>query len=131
MIHNSDYFDKDEDAREEDDGLPHAVASLLKRIGDVGDRLALDGHPLARELFHAGMALAAAIVALLTCNPVTGLPDKAAYERVLRRMVRTARREGHSLILLLLDSDALKAFNAKFGQRLVPAQIVIQRPLGR
>jgi diguanylate cyclase (GGDEF)-like protein len=49
-------------------------------------------------------------------DPVTGLPDRAAFEKRLTQEVARARRLGSDLSILLIDVDAMTAFNVAHGQ---------------
>ena len=91
------------------------VLGLLDQLQSVADCLVLGGRPHARELFHLERALREGVDGLMTRNPITGLPDKGAFARALRRILQAAQRESYPVGLIFLDADGLGLFNGKFG----------------
>ena len=62
----------------------------------------------AAAYFHA-RSLAARV------DPVTGLPDRTAFEVCLNEEIARAQRYGREFSLVLLDLDYFKAINDRFG----------------
>ncbi len=58
-------------------------------------------------------------------DPLTGLPNRRAFEEVLERELLRARRYHHPLGLLMLDLDAFKGINDQYGH-LVGDQVLRQ-----
>jgi diguanylate cyclase (GGDEF)-like protein len=52
---------------------------------------------------------------LSTSDPLTGLPNRRAFERALRREVERARRSGQGLVVAIFDVDHFKACNDRYG----------------
>jgi diguanylate cyclase (GGDEF)-like protein len=50
-----------------------------------------------------------------TIDPLTGLHNRRHLEKVMKRELSLASREGHSLGLILLDLDHFKLFNDTYG----------------
>jgi diguanylate cyclase (GGDEF)-like protein/PAS domain S-box-containing protein len=48
-------------------------------------------------------------------DPLTGLPNRRAFQRVLRRALARALRQGARMALVLIDVDGLKPVNDSFG----------------
>ncbi len=65
---------------------------LLDQVRSVSDRLVLDGHSLARDLFHLERGLRDAVIGLEACHsPVKEVPGTCAFSDVaLRRVVTLA-----------------------------------------
>ena len=88
--------------------LTPAVAAELARLGDEN------------ALLRAAAAdLRARLEALETTSerdPLTGLPNRAAFMRSLDRAVSQANRYGTPAALLYLDIDGLDALNARHGE---------------
>lgn len=72
---------------------------LLALIGDISERRAR-----AEELEY-----------LARHDPLTGLPNRAAYERSVGEALDRARTAGRSLALMMLDLDGFKAINDRHG----------------
>jgi len=66
-------------------------------------------HPLRNALLYR-QAMRSAFV-----DPVTGIHNRAALERALRREIDLARRHGTRLTLVLLDIDHFKTVNDRYG----------------
>lgn len=49
-------------------------------------------------------------------DPVTGLPDRKAFEERLSQEIARARRLGSPLTILLIDIDQMESVNKKFGE---------------
>ncbi|MCJ2047440.1 sensor domain-containing diguanylate cyclase [Methylobacterium sp. J-078] len=54
---------------------------------------------------------------LAITDPLTGLNNRRRFDEVLARDLRRAQRTGHPLALILLDADAFKAFNDRYGHQ--------------
>ncbi len=54
---------------------------------------------------------------LSTRDGLTGLPNRRAFERALRREIERARRTSTGLVVALLDVDHFKAFNDRYGHQ--------------
>jgi diguanylate cyclase (GGDEF)-like protein len=51
------------------------------------------------------------------CDPVTGLPNRAAFNRRLGGEIERARRYGRELSVVLFDIDRFKSVNDRFGHQ--------------
>ena len=66
------------------------VLCLLDQVRSVSDRLVLDGHPLARDLFRLEGDLRDAVIGLEICySPVKELPGTCAFSDIAMRRVVT------------------------------------------
>jgi diguanylate cyclase (GGDEF)-like protein len=95
--------------------LVNGAAVASRRLAP-GDRITI-GPYLARYL-RAGdddEADLARIAALARRDPLTGLPNRLAFEEALHRELRRARRDGSALALLALDVDHFKRVNDAHG----------------
>lgn len=90
--------------------LRKTVAELARTATDLRfyqDRL----EDYQRRLERANASLAAES----RTDGLTGLANRAAFDRRLEEEVERARRYGESLALLVMDVDRFKAFNDEFG----------------
>lgn len=108
--------------------VPRADPAALVRAFDLGVAdvagLPIDPHEVKARL---GVLLRRRMVAaarhaemraawrLATTDPVTGLFNRAHLETILPAAVASARANGRPLALLMLDLDALKPFNDRWG----------------
>ncbi len=71
-----------------------------------------------RWLFSLGGALAshASQIASVLRDPVTGLPDRTAFQAILDEEVDRARRDGAVLSLILINPDEFAIINERFGR---------------
>jgi diguanylate cyclase (GGDEF)-like protein len=51
----------------------------------------------------------------VTRDPVTGLPNRRAFERVLDRELARSKRTGNPFAVVFIDLDNLKAVNDRYG----------------
>ncbi|MHC5009992.1 MAG: GGDEF domain-containing protein [Planctomycetota bacterium] len=88
------------------DGSAYVVLPLGRGRDCMGDRA---GQALrtARRLRRAE--------SLSTTDELTGLPNRRAFERALRREVERASRAGNGLAVALFDVDHFKSINDRFG----------------
>ncbi|MCC7137065.1 MAG: GGDEF domain-containing protein [Planctomycetes bacterium] len=75
---------------------------------------------LLRMARRAGRALAAArrleqAETLSATDELTGLPNRRAFERALRRELERARRGGPPIAVAIVDVDRFKSLNDRFG----------------
>lgn len=79
---------------------------------------------LRRELIQRRVAEEASIRLndelrkLAVTDPLTGLQNRRRFDEVLARDLRRATRTRQPLALILLDADAFKAFNDRYGHQL-------------
>jgi len=57
------------------------------------------------------------VTRLAECDPLTQLPNRAAFERRLQDEALRARRYGREFSLVMFDVDGLKSVNDRFGHR--------------
>jgi diguanylate cyclase (GGDEF)-like protein/PAS domain S-box-containing protein len=62
-------------------------------------------------------------------DPLTGLPNRAAYERSLTEALARARAAGRSLALMMVDLDGFKEINDRHGHPV--GDLVLQEVAGR
>ena len=109
------------------------IEFLIKEFGDarrILEEATRKAAPSAEELSLAQStlserlegALAAAAAAYFHArstaarvDPVTGLPDRAAFEGCLKDEIARAERYGREFSLVLLDLDHFKTINDRFG----------------
>jgi diguanylate cyclase (GGDEF)-like protein len=84
---------------------PSSQWEAAKRINMIVDRLTTHA---VREATHHLRTLA-------FVDPLTGLPNRRAFDGDLARETSRARRHGHVLSLAMLDVDGLKATNDRLG----------------
>lgn len=102
-----------------DAGLPRVASSSLFPIRDprgvvIGMALAED----IQEIKDSGqllMSLNQELRQLASHDPLTGLPNRREYERVLDRELGRAARNGRLLSMAMIDIDEFKAFNDSLG----------------
>lgn len=92
------------------DGSPSVAATFL----DVSDRRQTDAarRALANELDAAQRQL----TEIGHTDNLTGLPNRAGFERLLRAETKRALRNGSWLSAVLVDCDGLRRVNETFGQ---------------
>jgi diguanylate cyclase (GGDEF)-like protein len=56
--------------------------------------------------------------------PLTNLPNRACMDEALKATLRTAHRDGRTLLIMYLDLDGFKAVNDKFGHAAGDALLV-------
>ena len=100
------------------------VESLIMEFGDARRILDADEVSRAQSTLNDKLdrALAASAGAWFQArstaarvDPVTGLPDRAAFELCLRDEIARAERYGREFSLVLLDLDDFKTINDRFG----------------
>ena len=57
------------------------------------------------------------VEAMARTDALTGLPNRRSWEEELRREVARARRQGHALVVVMLDLDRFKDFNDAHGHQ--------------
>ncbi|MGE0191270.1 MAG: diguanylate cyclase [Planctomycetota bacterium] len=89
------------------------------RRGDVARFLEAGADATLSEPFFPAelRLLARALLRSDAADPLTGLPNRGAYELGLSREMSRARREGRTLGLGLLDVDRFKRVNTSLGYR--------------
>jgi diguanylate cyclase (GGDEF)-like protein len=105
--------------------LRDQTGAVVGRIwaADPDDRLLPSRARLEALALFAGQAMMAIVSArqleqlrvLADQDPLTGLPNRRAFMRVLEREFARARRYGHPLALVLGDVDAFKQINDTHG----------------
>lgn len=63
----------------------------------------------------AGKRASSHIRYLVTHDPLTGLPNRAAFERFLNRVLVRARKDGSQFAVMALDMDNFKTVNSALG----------------
>jgi diguanylate cyclase (GGDEF)-like protein len=93
-------------------------AETAKAVGRRGlsdaALLAAEVERLERELAAARRQLAA-LEACADIDPLTGLPNRRAFERELGRSLAYVKRHGTSVALLYIDLDEFKGINDRHG----------------
>jgi diguanylate cyclase (GGDEF)-like protein len=96
------------------------IESLIMEFGDARRILAARAHSTLSEKLDRALAASAAAwfharSTAARVDPVTGLPDRAAFELSLRDEIARAERYGREFSLVLLDRDDFKTINDRFG----------------
>ena len=108
---------------------PEIVASQLVCVRQalhrhVTERLPLDDRPEAgrridmivdRVISHTVRESTRHLRTLAFVDPLTGLPNRRAFDADLQRETSRVRRHGHVLSVAILDVDGLKAINDRLG----------------
>ncbi|WP_162901230.1 EAL domain-containing protein [Breoghania sp. L-A4] len=87
----------------------HFIASQVDRI---------EAHALARSLALANSEIRQSntrLEVLATVDPLTGLGNRAAFNRELPRAIAAARANGAAVVLLVCDLDRFKSINDTLG----------------
>jgi diguanylate cyclase (GGDEF)-like protein len=105
--------------------LRDQTGAVVGRIwaSEPADRLLPSRARLEALALFAGQAMMAIVSArqleqlrvLADQDPLTGLPNRRAFMRVLEREFARARRYGHPMTLVLGDVDAFKQINDTYG----------------
>jgi diguanylate cyclase (GGDEF)-like protein len=91
--------------REPLDAVPAHAALLLEVLAGEA-AVALERDDLLRQLSD-----------LSRTDELTGLPNRRAWDELLDRELRVARRTGQPVTVAMLDLDHFKAFNDRFGHQ--------------
>ncbi|HEU4530629.1 MAG TPA: diguanylate cyclase [Steroidobacteraceae bacterium] len=83
---------------------------------DASERLRFEPKPAGREATAHVAATTPSLLSVLRDDRLTGLYNRTYFDELYRRDFAIAQREGRRIALLVLDIDALGAYNDTFGK---------------
>lgn len=92
---------------EQDRALSRQLLELMDEYADKERELARANRDLQRQRRKAEH--------LMVTDPLTGMPNRLYFDRILEKECARALREGTGLGLLVIDIDHFKAINDTFG----------------